>query len=144
MGRRKPTLEDRITFVRSALEARSYELEAERDTAPPERAAEIAAELKAIRERLESLIPEAIRDLTELGEPLPCATRIRTLTTDGFRIETIDSGKEVVCRYWRDGEERPDEPQIKCSAGRYMPCVNVRLEQIEHTAWCIASRWTME
>ncbi len=142
MARREPTLEDRVEFVRKALDARHYELEAERATATSERAAEIVAELRAIRDRMESLIPEAVHDLAELGESLPCATRSRTLlTTDGFRIETVDTGKEIECRYWRDGEDRPEQPQIRCSAGPYLPCINIRLEQLEHTAWCLASNW---
>jgi hypothetical protein len=63
------------------------------------------------------------------------------LTPDGYRIETVDAGKQITCRSWKDGEGRPKRPGLVCRAGPYLPCIDCPIEQIEHAAWCIALCW---
>src|ERR1044071_7807204 len=103
MSRRRVIPEAVVSSLREALDARYRELDAERLDASPERVASIDAEQEAIEGRQAELflaesrgLIQSLPELRRLGEPLPLATRVRMLTTpDGYRLETVDTGKRI-------------------------------------------------
>jgi hypothetical protein len=133
-----------IERAEEALNRRYAQLEAERQIASRERIEQIDAEQDGIQERLAEIVVFLANDLQtvdlrRLGEPIQAATiRKRVTTPDGFWIETVDTGKRVVCRCGRAGHDEEDV-ETEYRAGPYSPYVVVPIEQLEHCAYAIAS-----
>lgn len=139
MERPEPTLEDRREFACDCLETRLRILEDDRATASPERLRQIDEEQDAIKTRLYEIQSGWGMEAEDFGKRLPCVERRRSVrTSDGYRIESIDSGSEYVVRCWRETDPG-DSIEITAAAGRFMPFPSAPISMLEDSVYSLLS-----